>query len=187
MKRNYCKTHIFIFQPHAQIISLAPCSSGSAVPSSVPEAAEMRQLPIICLTSKASPEDLRSYMAAGMDGCVSKPVEPGALLNTLRSAIPLHLSPASSIDGRPLVATDRDPEGGVDVKRKSSDEKVLQGRGVLGLLKGSAVCAARGMALPLAREDGSVEGALQVLLVPVLVLALLSASHRLMVNPLKLY
>ncbi|CAN0225226.1 unnamed protein product, partial [Laminaria digitata] len=58
-------------------------------------------LPIICLTSKASPEDLRSYMAAGMDGCVSTPAESAPLLNTLRFAVPLHLSPASPIDGRP--------------------------------------------------------------------------------------
>lgn len=162
LKGNYCNTPSFIFQPHAQIKSLAPSSSGSAVPSSVPEAAEMRQLPIICVTSKASPEDLRSYMVAGMDGCVSKPVEPGPLLNTLRSAIPLHLSPASPIDGRPLMTTDSDPEGEAGVKQKSGGGKVLQGRGVLGLLKGSSVCAARGMALPIAREDGSMEGALQV-------------------------
>lgn len=167
--KRYCKTPSFILQPHAQTISLAPSSPGPAAPSSVPEAAEMKQLPIICVTSKASPEDLRSYMVAGMDGCVSKPVEPGALLNTLRSAIPLHLSPASPIDGRPRLATDGDPEDGADVKRKSGGGKVLQGGGVLGLLKGSAVCAARGMALPLARGDGSMEGALQVLLVPVLI------------------
>lgn len=128
-----------------------------AAPSSVPPASEIRHLPIICLTSKASPDDLRSYMSAGMDGCVSKPAEPGPLLNTLRAAVPLHLSPLSTIDGQPLAmdaaAAGRGGGGG--------GVKVVQGKG-MGVLKGSAACAAEGMALAARRED-SVEGALQVL------------------------
>ena len=106
------------------------------------------------MTSKASPEDLRSYMAAGMDGCVSKPAEPGPLLNTLRAAVPLHLSP-SSIDGRPM-----DVESGGPGRVGGGGVKVLQGKG-MGVLKGSAACAAEGMALATRHED-SVEGALQV-------------------------
>lgn len=97
-------------------------------------------------------------MSAGMDGCVSKPAEPGPLLNTLRAAVPLHLSPSSTIDGRPLemdaAAAGRGGGGGGGVK-------VVQGKG-MGVLKGSAACAAEGMALAARRED-SVEGALQVL------------------------
>ncbi|CAN0211849.1 unnamed protein product, partial [Hapterophycus canaliculatus] len=118
---------------------------------------ETRHLPIICLTSKASPEDLRSYMAAGMDGCVSKPAESGPLLNTLRAAVPLHLTPSSSTDGRPLAVVsgpNRDDGGG------RGGPKILQGKG-MGVLKGSSACAAEGMALA-ARQDESVEGALQV-------------------------
>lgn len=97
-------------------------------------------------------------MAAGMDGCVSKPAESGPLLNTLRAAVPLHLSPSSPIDGRPLAVEsgpNRDGGGG------RGGAKVLQGKG-LGVLKGSSACAAEGMALA-ARRDESVEGALQVL------------------------
>lgn len=125
----------------------------------MPPASEVRHLPIICLTSKASPDDLRSYMAAGMDGCVSKPAESGPLLNTLRAAIPLHLSPASPIDGRPLAANDRG--GGSRGRGGGGAMKVMQGKG-LGVLKGSAACAAEGMVLPTRHSDGSVEGALQV-------------------------
>lgn len=112
----------------------------------------MRHLPIICLTSKASPEDLRSYMAAGMDGCVSKPAEPTPLLNTLRAAVPLHLSPASPVDGRPLV---------VDSGGSGEGVKAVQGKG-LGVLKGSAAAAAEGMVIAGRQADDSVEGALQV-------------------------
>lgn len=92
-------------------------------------------------------------MAAGMDGCVSKPAEPGPLLNTLRAAVPLHLSQSSPIDGRPLEveASQGRARGGV---------KVVQGKG-MGVLKGSAACAAEGMALA-TRHEESVEGALQV-------------------------
>ena len=125
----------------------------TAAPSSVPPASEVRHLPIICLTSKASPDDLRSYMAAGMNGCVSKPAEPGPLLNTLRAAVPLHLSPVSPVDGRPLEVEN-------DPGRVGGGVKVVQGKG-MGVLKGSAACAAEGMALATRHED-SVEGALQV-------------------------
>ncbi|CBN77180.1 Response receiver [Ectocarpus siliculosus] len=121
-------------------------------PSSVPPAAELRHLPIICLTSKASPDDLRSYMAAGMDGCISKPAEPGPLLNTLRAAIPRHLSRPSSINGGALTNGAGPGRGG--------GMKVMQGKG-MGVLKGSAACAAEGMALA-PRHEGSVEGSLQV-------------------------
>ena len=132
-------------------------------PSSVPPTTEVRHLPIICLTSKASPEDLRKYMAAGMDGCVSKPAEPAPLLNTLRAAVPLHLSPASSVDGRPLAVNPginggggggAGAGGGVGVK-------ALHGKG-LGILKGSAACAAEGMVIAGRQADDSVEGTLQV-------------------------
>lgn len=93
-------------------------------------------------------------MSAGMDGCVSKPVESGPLLNTLRAAVPLHLSPSSPVDGRPLEINAAAPGRG------GGGMKVVQGKG-MGVVKGSAACAAEGMALAARRED-SVEGALQV-------------------------
>ena len=95
-------------------------------------------------------------MVAGMDGCVSKPAESKALLNTLRTAIPLHLSPASSIDGRPLVVAYPRNDAGAGGGRV-----LRKGKG-LGVLKGSTACTAAGMVLPAQRVDESVEGALQV-------------------------
>lgn len=99
-------------------------------------------------------------MAAGMDGCVSKPAEQGPLLNTLRAAIPFHLSPASPIDGRPLAVNDREV-GSRGRGGGGGAMKVVKGKG-LGVLKGSAACAAEGMVLPARHGDDSVEGALQV-------------------------
>ena len=40
------------------------------------------------MTARTSPDDLRRYMEAGMDGCVSKPLAPAALLSTVRAAVP---------------------------------------------------------------------------------------------------
>lgn len=151
-------------------LATAIAAATNAAPSSVPLADEVRHLPIICLTSKASPDDLRSYMAAGMDGCVSKPVEPGPLLNTLRAAVPLHLSPASA-DGRPLM--DGVPDGASFVAPTKGGEfvrgggggttiRAIHGKG-LGVLTGSAAAAAEGMVLAGGRKaDDSVEGVLQI-------------------------
>lgn len=160
VKRKPGATHNFNAEHQRRPRALDPATPPSpaappchAAPSSVPPAAEIRHLPIICLTSKASPDDLRSYMSAGMDGCVSKPAESGPLLNTLRAAVPLHLSPSSTVDGRPLAIDATPGRGGGGMK-------VVQGTG-MGVLKGSAACAAEGMALA-ARRENSVEGALQV-------------------------
>lgn len=131
-------------------------SLSPTAPSSVPPATEVRYLPIICLTSKASPDDLRSYMASGMDGCVSKPLESGPLLNTLRAAIPHHLSRASS-NGHPLALSESNRES----TGMRSAVKLIQSKG-LGVLKGSAAVAAKSMALAGRKGDNSVEGALQV-------------------------
>lgn len=97
-------------------------------------------------------------MAAGMDGCVSKPAAPGALLNTLRAAVPLHLSPASPVDGRPRVVPAESGGSGVG---GDGGMKVVRGKG-LGVFKGSAACAAEGVVLAGRHRDDSVEGALQV-------------------------
>ncbi|CAM9193873.1 unnamed protein product, partial [Choristocarpus tenellus] len=122
--------------------------SGQA-PSSVPEPAEVRHLPIICITDRANPDDLRSYMAVGMDGCVSKPLEPGPLLSTLRAAVPRHLT---------LLGEAGRVEGGVCF----GASKAVRSNG-LGILTGSAATAAEGMALPARSLSlGSVEGALRI-------------------------
>ncbi|CAM9154605.1 unnamed protein product [Discosporangium mesarthrocarpum] len=126
-------------------------------PSAVPEPSEVRHLPIVCITDHASPDDLRSYMAGGMDGCVSKPLEPGPLLNTLRAAVPRHLTPAADMSsgaggGVPEGAT---REGGM---------KATRGR-AFGVLTGSAAAAAEGMCVPASSLTGGgddIEGALQI-------------------------
>ena len=55
-----------------------------------------RRHPVICYTSKTTPEDLKVYMNSDMDGCVSYPVNKLSLLNTIRAAIPQHLASLSN-------------------------------------------------------------------------------------------
>jgi len=58
-----------------------------------------RRHPVICYTNKTNPEDLRAYMHADMDGCVSFPVNKLSLLNTVRAAIPQHLASLTTSKG----------------------------------------------------------------------------------------
>ena len=67
--------------------------------------APMRRHAVICYTSATSPEDLKRYMKADMDGCVSFPVNRVSLLNTVRAAIPHHLAPVAA-DQLSLVGQD---------------------------------------------------------------------------------
>lgn len=46
-------------------------------------------VPVVAFTGATEPDDLRQYMDAGMDGCVSKPVDMGALLSTMAAAVPV--------------------------------------------------------------------------------------------------
>lgn len=55
-----------------------------------------RRHAVICFTNDTSPEDLKSYMKADMDGCISIPVQHASLLNTVRAAIPHHLATLSN-------------------------------------------------------------------------------------------
>jgi pimeloyl-ACP methyl ester carboxylesterase/CheY-like chemotaxis protein len=48
--------------------------------------------PVICFTNQTTPENLKAYMKADMDGCVSFPVNKSSLLSTIRAAIPHHLA-----------------------------------------------------------------------------------------------
>lgn len=45
-------------------------------------------LPIVVFTNATDPNDLQLYMEAGIDGCVSKPVDPSALTSTMLTAVP---------------------------------------------------------------------------------------------------
>src|SRR5690606_36637983 len=44
-------------------------------------------VPIIALTANVDPEDARSYLAAGMNGVVEKPMKPDTLLKALQDAL----------------------------------------------------------------------------------------------------
>jgi len=44
-------------------------------------------VPIIALTANAEPEDAESYLAAGMNGVVEKPMKPEHLLAALQQAL----------------------------------------------------------------------------------------------------
>ena len=45
-------------------------------------------LPIVAFTSSTSPADLNLYIEVGFDGCVSKPLDPHALISTMSAAVP---------------------------------------------------------------------------------------------------
>lgn len=77
------------------------------------------RLPVVAFTAATGPEDLRSYMDAGLDGCVAKPLDVHALVNTLTTAVP---EPAG---GPPAEWTDarrrQELRALVEVERKRSD------------------------------------------------------------------
>ncbi len=51
-----------------------------------------RRHPVICVTAQTSPVDLKTYMQADMDGCVSLPINKASLLSTVRASVPHHLA-----------------------------------------------------------------------------------------------
>jgi CheY-like chemotaxis protein len=52
--------------------------------------------PIIALTANADPDDARTYLAAGMNGVVEKPIKPELLLAALEQALPAEDESASA-------------------------------------------------------------------------------------------
>jgi CheY-like chemotaxis protein len=46
-------------------------------------------LPVVAFTGNTEPSDLQLYMETGFDGCVSKPLDVSALLNTMAAAVPV--------------------------------------------------------------------------------------------------
>ena len=52
--------------------------------------------PIIALTANADPEDAKTYLAAGMNGVVEKPIKPELLLAALEQALPLEEDDAAA-------------------------------------------------------------------------------------------
>jgi len=66
-------------------------------------------LPVVVLSARTAPEDLRAYKAAGLDGCISRPLQKAALLSTLRAAVPRH--------GRQLLGDLAQPKRGAQPAR----------------------------------------------------------------------
>src|SRR3546814_17826813 len=64
----------------------------SDVCSSDLETLHFQRLPIICYTERTDPDNIRAYMQADMDGCVSIPVDATALIRTVQAAVPHHLA-----------------------------------------------------------------------------------------------
>ncbi|GMI04272.1 hypothetical protein TrLO_g11513 [Triparma laevis f. longispina] len=62
-------------------------------PARASHPSQVKSLPILVYTEKVAPDDLKSYMEAGMDGCLSRPFDQDALLTTLRQAVPKHMKP----------------------------------------------------------------------------------------------
>ncbi|MFN3536102.1 MAG: ATP-binding protein [Brevundimonas sp.] len=52
-------------------------------------------LPILALTANADERDAASYLAAGMDGVVQKPIQPDLLLNAIRRAVGARMQAAA--------------------------------------------------------------------------------------------
>ena len=71
-------------------------AAGARGPSRPPSRPPKR-LPIIAFTEHTAQEDLRLYMEVGMDGCVTKPVNDDALLQTIAAACPDHVAPRTPI------------------------------------------------------------------------------------------
>ncbi|HZF75130.1 MAG TPA: ATP-binding protein [Acetobacteraceae bacterium] len=55
------------------------------------------RLPILGLTADATPETRERCIEAGMDGCITKPVEPEALLDAIRQALPALAAPSAKV------------------------------------------------------------------------------------------
>ncbi|GMH55632.1 hypothetical protein TrST_g11590 [Triparma strigata] len=67
--------------------------TGDAARPKASHPSQVKSLPILVYTEKVAPDDLKSYMEAGMDGCLSRPFDADALLTTLRQAVPKHMKP----------------------------------------------------------------------------------------------
>jgi CheY-like chemotaxis protein len=59
--------------------------------------------PILALSANVMSHQLMDYAAAGMDGCVAKPIDAGALIESIRGA--LDIQPAAKTSGRRREAT----------------------------------------------------------------------------------
>jgi CheY-like chemotaxis protein/predicted nucleic acid-binding Zn-ribbon protein len=84
-----------------------------------------RRHPVVCVTASTLPADLKAYMAADMDGCVSLPINAASLLSTVRASIPHHLAIVSS-------------KASMEVDLATKTEAQVYRLGSLGELEGSS-------------------------------------------------
>jgi CheY-like chemotaxis protein len=68
---------------------------------------QVKSLPIVVFTEKVGPKDLKSYMEAGMDGCLSRPFDKDALVTTMRQAVPAHLKPVEQDLGEEKIGRNK--------------------------------------------------------------------------------
>jgi signal transduction histidine kinase/DNA-binding response OmpR family regulator len=55
-----------------------------------------RRTPIIAVTANATPQEVATYVAAGMDGCIPKPIDPALLFQTMEDVV--EAGPPASTD-----------------------------------------------------------------------------------------
>lgn len=160
-------------------------------------APKSKRLPVICFTNETTPEDLKTYMKADMDGCVSFPVNKISLLDTIRAAIPHHLAevvpkpaivnPAAKVSD-PLDELEEYENELKNAKFNSSKAFKMNSLGVLEGSTDSATMAAASMPVSAAtEEDYSVNGVVQIdadTRIPFMVLDA-SKNAKVIVNPKK--
>lgn len=113
-----------------------------------------KRYPVICFTSSTAAEDIKMYMKADMDGCVSFPVNRASLLSTVRAAVPHHMA---------VLKDDT-------VSMSKKPEEVLGSKvyklGLMGMLEGSsdsATLAAKSLSIASSgEEDIAMHGVIQI-------------------------
>lgn len=156
-----------------------------------------KRLPVICFTNETAPEDLKQYMKADMDGCVSFPVNKISLLDTIRAAVPHHLAEVVPRKEKRLKKgeVDEPMDELEEFEKELSDAKQNEAKAYrlnsLGVLEGStdsATAAAASMPVSQANEeDYSLNGVVQIdadTRVPYMVLDA-SRNAKVLVNPKK--
>ena len=148
-----------------------------------------RRYLVICYTTATSPEDLKAYMKADMDGCVSYPVNHMSLLNTVRAAVPQHLAMiATSLSGPPPV----DPTLASSALLRPAPGPKAYKLGSLGEIEGtmdSSTVAAKTMSFAAGNSDDecAINGVVQIdadTRVPYMVMDA-SRNAKVLVNPNK--
>lgn len=140
-----------------------------------------KRFPVICYTDETSPDELRAYMKADMDGCVSYPVNRDSLLSTLHAAIPHHLTEIPQVE----------PKVTMEMLNKKKNEPKVYRMGAMGELEGSKDSASMAAnTLPYGKrleDDIAFNGVVQIdadTRVPYMVLDG-SRNNNLMANPSK--